>query len=1005
MARGRPLPGGKGSVDPDFEPQVGVSQPAFQTPVEETQLERLNRVLLGAGSAAAGALRSVAESKAQLDNLKRQAVARQEAIMAEAAAGQEAARASVQQQRITDTRRRMTELISRAEQHDPIWLVRQARLGLVNAPSEEERGEWAGFFMEAQERADKVALTEEQARKRQVINQFTVAGQTAQNAIRALGQRLKLDPLLQGQLIGDGTGIHDRVQDWALGEAARVAPELFDIDPDDPDKELREEQRDAVVTQLISATMPVADDLINQHRVDMEQHSADTGADLLLSQLTGYFREDIDVDTLVEVVNDTGTHHFNHLNRVDRERKMKQVIATGIDAALKGRFGHDVASLEERLRSLIDRGPFTEFEKADAQGAINEGLAQLAVNNFTGFVAKAQMEHTVEVMMPTDDGSMTLRSVPSPNAPMIMSDPGASGLSEYDQLATKAIFESGLGDDPESLTPVQLASVARILDSARQMNAIGRSERGKAADENLNLSRLIGGDPSADANKAYQVGFARRAFTQERQFTPNQIAVLMEQEQRNRAADPTMQGLPSPNEVWDGVSPIQRTPETRALRASTWQIEAEIWNDSKVRSAHPMPEDLRTEMKTMWTQGNPEAMLDVVYFAESLNEQRRLELLSAMGPGSAAETALSMALHNQLLAANNLEFKDTPEDAMANARQRMALTDPSEFLDAPTAFADVEGTNREIGFASFAQALGVMQSPTKSAILDALPFVDPSYSAKNLRENQSQVYRAFLNPSKKNVDHIIDWWSMRVQRQAGRKGGMQNVDPVEEAHYIWSQMRGQGFKFMNIDGEVGIVGPDTRDHFGPDDPRQETFRNRLDGWLDQPYAIWQREVLSQALGVDPENVPVTPRDIYRSTPDLVDPALVADERGVSVPIEFQIFDGTNRDSLFTLRKTPEDWGGVIVSGVAIDGRVLPVPRAKNRVEYVGPDQRTHTIVPGTPLLVFSQHLVQTDADKFVDARLGLQGRASRRLLDKAVNDLTADFTNEFAPAFQEMLEE
>ena len=262
------------------------------------------------------------------------------------------------------------------------------------------------------------------------------------------------------------------------------------------------------------------------------------------------------------------------------------------------------------------------------------------------------------------------------------------------------------------------------------------------------------------------------------------------------------------------------------------------------------------------------------------------------------------------------------------------------------------------------------------------------FSAKqakeNIRENMSTINAAFRGPAKANVERMFNWWSDRIQKRVG-KVGRENVNPIEEGYWVLEQMEAAGLTLVNFDGEVGFIGPDFKKHFGQHDPAGVKLTSRIQTYLDQPYAIWQREVIQEAMGLDGKDVPVSPRDIY-SIPGLVDSELLQDSRGEPVPPTFQIFDGVHLDSQFILRKSPADFGGVILQGVALDGRILDVPRAKHRVEYIGPDGIEHTILPGQPLSIFSDRLISSSPEG-ADDFLGLLGRTAKRNLTKAFPDL------------------
>lgn len=947
MARGREVP--RGGTDPTFTPTVGVVQPTIQQQFQETPIQQLERVLLTAAGLGATALQTAAAAKKSRDTLREGAVARQNILMNQVVQGQVTQQHSMQQIRLEDAGKKATDILIRSADHDPAWLVRQARLQMVNAPSSEEAELWQAFFIEARDAAERVELDDAKRRQIDIVNQFALAGHTADNAIKALGDRLKLDLDLQSELIGDGTGIHDRVQDWALREAQRVAPELFDIDSRDPDRELKIEQRDAIVVQLIRSSLPVANRLIEQHGTDMEQAASSTGVQLVTSQLTSFFKGDISIEAMTESINDAGTLHFNHLSSTEREAKFKQVVSTAMDAALKGRFGFDIGRLEPRLKSLIDSGPFSDFEKAILRGSIQEGLSQLAVGQYGALVTKERLMHTIEVPVPTSDGSLAFRSVVHPDALIAMAAVGVDGRTVFDRIATQAIIEAGLDRNADDMTPIELAAVARILDSATEFNVNGQRARAGQMVELENVVRVFSGDPAGDPRQAYESSIARRVFSTSRPLGPNQIQKILEVEAAIRATKPDLQDALKPEQVWDSAKPMERSVETRTLREAVWVLEARAWADERVRSAHPLPANMISEMSTFWTQGGPEEMIDVLFFASALTDIRREELLSGLGDGSAAALSLRIAMHEQLLAANNIQFQPPLDDLMATARAAQQVSAPSDFLSSATPFIDNAGSlNREVAAAAFAEILAGKKlssiAQVFNKILPGNPFVNAD---KVYNVNMSNIQAQFMGPAKPIVDRMLELWSMRVQTT--------DDTPVEAAHFVDEMKKADGYHWANIDGEMTIV-QDPQFHFGPDDPRGLDLQIGVNRLMQQPLKDWQRDVLVAALDIAPPN---TLADLYFLTPDLVNPQRIQDERGNRLPIDFVISDGTNRDAQFTLRKDAIEFGGVTLQGrdPTNPQRMFPTIRAKRSVTYTGPDGQEHIIQAGEPLLVYSFHML------------------------------------------------
>ena len=433
-------------------------------------------------------------------------------------------------------------------------------------------------------------------------------------------------------------------------------------------------------------------------------------------------------------------------------------------------------------------------------------------------------------------------------------------------------------------------------------------------------------------------------------------------------------------QVWDGVTPLQRTPQTRTMREAVYTLEAAAWSKSETLNAHALPDNLLSELRQQWVQGNPEAMMDTVFFTSALTATRQGEIYSALGEGSSEALALRNAAHNYKLAANNIEFRMPVEDLMDRARQTMQTTSPTEFLDSPTPFTDFAGQqNREIASAAFAEVLSVEGLDTRS---DSGGFLGiGSNPATEHRTRMTDLQAAMLGPSKEIVDRMFGLWSVRVQRT--------NDDPIMAAQWVLGQMRDQGFRMVNLDGEVTMV-QDPFGHFGPDEPRGqirdsnerrtlvgvtsrhgvrveklpiETFNDRVAAYVQAPLQAWQRDVIQRALQLQPFETPRTMADVYTRVPDLVNPTFFRDDIGNTLEgIQFVVSDGTNRDAQFTLRKTAADFGGVIIQPMTFDGRLVPVARARQDVEWIGIDGETHLIRRGEPLTVFTDQLFDAVVD-------------------------------------------
>lgn len=1012
---------GPGTVDPEFTSQVAVEQAGPAAVVQETEFERLERSLINIGSGLAGALGSLAQQQRSLGRMKDQAVARHERMIQSVRQGQVTRHRSLQQRRLQDVQNNQLELLLQAEQHHPEWLFRQSRIGFNNSASVEEQAMWSELLLESRKLADKFKVKEEQENENDIIQQFAMAGQTATVAVSEMVSNLQGDPSLQNELMGNGVGIHQRVQDWIISAAADAAPEIFNIARNDPDRELKLEQRDQLIAELVEKSLRVGDGVVRQHTRRSESTSLQTGTDLIGSQLLSYFEGKIGAEALFKSLEDTGRLHFNHLPEVEQERKLKQFLADSIEMATSGQFGTDVGEIETQVVDLVDKSGFNELEAISVFSNASDRLSEMVVNNYVSMAQEAKLSRTVEIPFLADDGTMQRRSVPDPQAHVTLSLPSdVDGRTEYDRLADRAIIEAGLDGDPSEMSPTQLAAVTRIRELAQELNEKGQSSLSDIVQQQNNIRGVLDGDLQASASDAYDHMILTRTFSNSDRLAPHQLRAILEQDkiiraQERQALPKGVIAEPQSRLVWDGIAPLEFTPETRTLRRAVNEIEASAWD--KPGNIHKIPDNLLGDMQQKWTRGNPEMMMDVMFFTSSLSESRQQEIYDSFGEGSSQTFALRNAIHSFKLAANNIELAAPLTDLMDRARQTMTTQDPNQFLAETTSFAELAGEeNRTVASQAFAEVLsvaGLKTATERGGFLNALPNVNP---ANEHRTRMTDIQAAFMGPTKPIMDRMFGRWAVRIQRT--------NNTPVEAATWVMGQMRSEGFHIVNFDGEATMV-QDIMQHFGSDDPRVrgaigkdrriltgfgtskiqeetvriQTFTERVAAYVKSPLLPWQRSVIQQALQLSPSETPRTVEEIYTRVPHIVNPNLFLDSRGNLVEgMTFVVSDGTNNDAQFTLRKTAADFGGVILQPLAFDGRLLPVARALQDVEYEGPDGEMHILRRDEPISLFTDQLF----DSVVNDLDGPP--ANQQFVDDAMLDTSRRFDfggiRAFAPSFR-----
>lgn len=1028
------LPRGQGTVDPEFTSQVPVQQAGPAEVVQETPFERLERSLINIGTGLAGAAGSLAAQHRSLARMKDQAVARHEQMIQSVRQGTATRHASLQQRRLQEVRKTQNELLSRAEQHNPEWLFRQSRIGFNNSASAEEQAMWSQLLLGSRKLADQFKSSASQEHEDDIVQQYAMAGQTATVAVAEMVSNLQRNPDLQRELMGNGVGIHQRVQDWIISAASEAAPEIFKIDRNDPNRQLKEEQRDQLIAELVEKSLRVGDSVVRQHTQRSESTSFQTGTDLIAAQMLSYFEGKIGVQALAKSMEDTGTLHFNHLPEVEQQRKLKVFIADSIAMATSGMFGTDVGEIENRVAALVNEGIgtfvlqedgsqllvvdrlFNDLEAVSVLSDASSRLAEMSVGNFISLSQEAKLSRTVEIPFLADDGTMQRRSVPDPQAHVTLAAPSpVDGRTEYDRIADRALAESGLDMDASEMSQTQLAAATSIRDMAEQMNEAGQEALNDIILQQINIQGVLNGDPLADPKEAYNHMLRTRTFSGAEQLSPGQLRTVLDRAKILREADRAgaikgeREGPDESREVWDGVSVLEFTPETRNLRRAVNEIEAAAW--STPSNIADLPANLLGDMQNQWTRGNPEQMMDVMFFAAALTESRQNELYASLGEGSPQSFALRIAVHNWKKQSNDLELLQPMDDMMDRARQTMALPTSDDFLQAITSFPRFSGEeNRIVASAAFAEVLavaGLDTKPERGGLVNILPNRNVSSEHK---DRMTDIQAAYMGQTKKALDDMFGLWAIRVQRT--------DDGPIEAAIWVQGMMRSQGWHIVNYDGEPTMV-QDIMQHFGPADPRAraaigkkrliltglgtnitgeevvpiETFQERVDAYVRSPLLPWQRIAIGDALKLAPSEIPLTIEEMYIRSPTIVNPALFRDSLGNFIGgMNFVISDATNSDAQQALRKTAEDWGGVIVQGTTHNGQLLPVIRALRDVEYLGPDGELHFLRRGEPISVFTDLLF----DSVVLDRAGPPPR--KQFVEDAMLDTSHRFFETIIPS-------
>ena len=967
---------------PTFSPSIQVATPGMNLAIQETQFDQLRSVLLGAGTQAARAFAAEGTRNQQMealrDRARQQSEARQAQVSARfdqanmrAAAAEQQRQAGLQKKRMDQISDKQMSLQLRARERGPEWLLQQATAEFNNAANTDERRAWFGLLNQSHEMVQQSEIEAERKQQATTLMELSMAGDTAKKATDILIGELQADSSLREELIGDGTNIHSRVLEYVIGEAASVAPDLFNQTSEDP-AVVRQSQD--LINQLERQAIRVGDALIQEHTRNAEGANERVGLQQLEaianSYLTGAGIEEIELDGIEgqQVMGDAldiiRREHFNHLPFAEWEKVVDGFVT---EAAVNlGRLANNI-TIQDAIFKL------DELEEAFPQRS--RVIAD----------ARDQMENSIQDRLANRSmRQMSQRGINNPNPDNV--DAVTQIIQEQSQ-----IMEAELGATPDADMTDSQTRMNRVLRASTDQilqEFTGQAQQMAARRRGAELARrgLEGGDVSALWEEGVQFAVNNNIPLSEEMKSKivSQMDNIGEEE-----LDTVLTGLkdgsllrPFDPDSVEGSNVDQLKQKHEDLRRealdAVFLAEAEVWEEGK--TVHkPLPDEMIDSAFANLQSLEPETwrryMMQLTVGFEQTNRDEFLSKLGERGPeGSIIRDGLL------LLGAKSLGEEvalSTVTDIVSRVQER--LTNPEE--NTTSAFLerivlDQEGRERPLATRAGAEIIR-----NRHAIDEAL-LKQVGWSGESRRDTLSgRELQERLTRTLEESPFDIQW-----MRRVMSSMMMEGTPPEEAAARTMGLIQAEGYAVVDRRDRPGLVfvgdkvnplGEEMNDHealsrriqqdfasamlFRPDDPgegvveraeivapsRLQTFR----GLVEDLDFTQLRETLGRDVDAPNTISDAAKLRLIQQNPDILmglDPDEVTSFLQDETAIEYEP-DWSH-----------QSWNRFVSGGATEDGMIIP-PQVPIRVRVNGHLHRlTESPVSDVPLLFWHNRGERTD---------------------------------------------
>ncbi len=919
-----PIERGPGSVSPNFTPPtVSVSTAAPQQQAGPTRFEKLRDAVTGIGGGIATALQGQARINSRLKTLKEESVRKVERDLNRAAR-------QLQNRRLETAEQARNQLLVEADKHGPEWLERKSRSAMLNASSSEESRLYQPVWQMARQQIQREQEeTEQQA--------FNMASRTTRTVAAQFAQRLAEEPELRAQLIGNGVGIAERVQNFLISESEAASPEAF-LTEGRTGTPAQTQNRDFLIHSLVQESFGIADSLRRDYDNQVTRSNVILGTQQIEADVSSALSGEQDPKRLSRQLEATLDERFGHAPDALKMDVARSIIRNQLQALAEGAFGLDAVSGIESAKEVLTiqfkgQNLFTQQEANELSVRLLNTVRKTSRTVMEGEIAQITSSLDEYITMP--DGTVVQR--PNPNALALMSevDP-ITGTSQLDDAASGLLARMGLLKSDLSSEEALIVGDVRALAAGLGADALKLGEDRQLALINHNL--VLTGGANGDANDAYQFSMIRRTrVTPEAAALDDSLIPLAADEVQALKSellaiadtDPSL-GLDRESILaWDG-QPLDFTPENASLNKALAISEAALWSDQGVQDQYGVPSELLNDKLIMLRGRNLEARLASLIFFDnlgggrvgafedvitsgSLSSQERAALVwsrtvTRLGPGIGSDEIsdeLRISHIDSILAAPDInEFfrrsgdfqEDTPNitalsQAMVDIFSREGDFDPELGLRTP--------------FSSNANVIAAMQKAFLSGNNAAARFV-----------RQLAFAHKAIQP-----DATIE----------------------ETAAHVYSFLHKEGYRWRQVNGNMRLV-VDPFNYTGNDgDDISDTINF---SWL-KPFIPEYRDFIQRAMGFKPFEVPETLADVFKKDNANLFPSIT------DQPLPSFLFTERVQDRLLVSRA---DLGGFVLSATSSGGVDLPPVVTKFDATMNWPDGTTSIIPAGTPIAILNPDL-------------------------------------------------
>lgn len=618
----RDIPSGPGSADPVFTQQVSVQpvKPSFR-PIRD-QLEKLRNGLFAAGTALATGLSALANQRAALERKKDEVVRQQEQEIAEVQAAKNAEVKLQTQRRLDKQAAAAQDLVLDPRSENPEWLLQQASVRFDNSQTIEEREIWFNVIG----RAQRGLRVRERDEKRELLEDINTAAMTSFQVVQQMGIELQNDPALQAELIGDGKNITQRVENWILSAVQDASPDLFDIREGDTNFEERVKQRDRLMAQLVKSSNPISNRLMKQYVREVNNQNEVTAGQKIDAAFTGVLTGNhAGLDEVRQTIDEIEEDFMSHMTEGDKVALLNSSVVKSLRAAADGGMDKDIGIRLEAAEMLIEASGLSDVDKANLRVAFQEDVMK-AVR--TGFLDAAK-ERILTLSKPQIDSDPSSpffgqrrNDLPDPNAAQTLALEGG-----YIQVARE--YLSSIGVDAESDNVL----VDAVIEEAQGLISKGMQSAASAIRRERSIAQYLNNGNGGDAKAAYESSAAFQSQTPEGmdEAALSRLQAFLPEDQASQL-----------NTLLGG--PVANVPDTRVVRSVIWGGLAKEVNTSV---NYEIPEEMKQKLFTDWTEGDGEAMFNVISFYRQVqNKQKFLKDF-----GGTKDLAASVSLN---IAANKM---------------------------------------------------------------------------------------------------------------------------------------------------------------------------------------------------------------------------------------------------------------------------------------------------------------------------------------------------------------